>query len=91
MDEKIAEMSKKGVGNPVTTKQQCAEMRKDLDGCVYSRRELEALLDSYEAVVMALRLHLPGDRHAFWCHQWPQCGTCPCGHDALRQYDGEAG
>lgn len=77
----------------MTTKQQCAEMRKDLDGCVYSRRELEGLLDSYEAAMRALDVCIGSHGHLAWCASWNgRTGKpCNCGNVLLRQYDGEAG
>lgn len=83
-------MSKPG-DREMMTKAQCAEMRKDLDGCVYSRRELEALLDSYEASIRAMRDEINGDGHTEGC-AFVRCfgvRPCDCCAPLVRQYDGE--
>ena len=60
-----------GEGGQVTTKQQCAEMRKDLSG-VYSRREkrlLTAIADVFGPGECACIKDMPGDNYTCTSHQ----------------------
>jgi hypothetical protein len=76
----------------MTTKQQCADMRKLLGKTNPVRptgEQVLALLDSYEAAMRLLANGVGSAHHPFCDDRYGS--KCNCGHDALRQYDGEAG